>query len=307
MTLSRSLAAALFLAPAAAAQQAQSANYRLDDFALAGGGGGAASAGFASFAALQPLSGAEIASANYRATLGFLACWDPQPTNAPVIFGVTPDCGPLAGATPLTITGLNFDKLGAAPTVTVSIGGGAASSVSVASDTLLTCASPAGAAGDQDVIVSSVFGSDTLAGGFHFTAGLEVYGTGTPGCTGAERMGASTCPTVGNAAFQLTCDHAPANALGLGLVGNAQDLAGSDPLALGVLFHVNPFLSTTIIGLDFTSDASGFATAPAPLPNDPAIVGSTLYGQVIWAWGGACPLGAFGLSSSMGLRITFEP
>src|SRR4030095_7424432 len=106
----------------------------------------------------------------------------------------------------------------------------AASSVSVASDTLLTCASPVGTAGDKDVVVSSVFGSDTLAGVFHFTAGLEVFGTGTPGCTGAERMGASTCPTVGNAAFQLTCDHAPANALGLRLVGNPPALAGRAPL-----------------------------------------------------------------------------
>ncbi|HKE00905.1 MAG TPA: IPT/TIG domain-containing protein [Planctomycetota bacterium] len=294
------------LASLASAQLAQSASFRLDDFAFAGGGAGEASAGFASFVALAPMSGAEVTSTSFRATFGFLGAFDPQPTNAPVIFGVTPDCGPLAGGTPLTVTGLNFDKFGSGPTVTVSIGGGAASGVAVASDTLLTCVSPPGTVGDKSVQVSSSFGSDVLAAGYHYSAGLVVFGTGTPGCAGPQLMATNSCPTVGNATFQLTCDHAPANALGLGLVGTIPDVTGSDILALGILLHVNLF-DPQLLGLNFFSDASGTGFASLPIPAFPGLVGATVYGQAVWAWSGACPLPPFGLSSSMGLQITFEP
>src|SRR5262245_8815893 len=150
------------LAPAAGAQLAQSAGYRLDDFAFAGGGGGAASTGFAAYAAFAPMSGAEVTSTSFRATLGFLGAWDPQPTNAPVIFGVTPDCGPLAGGTPVTVTGLNFQKPGAGATA-VSFGGAAASGVAIASDTVLTCATPSGTAGDKTLSVANAIGSDALS------------------------------------------------------------------------------------------------------------------------------------------------
>ncbi|HKD99468.1 MAG TPA: IPT/TIG domain-containing protein [Planctomycetota bacterium] len=299
-------ASSALLASAAGAQLANSVAYRLDDFAFAGGGGGAASAGFAGFVALEPLAGAEVTSPSYRATFGFLGCWDPQPTNAPVLFGAVPDCGPLAGGTPLTLSGLNFDKLGSGPTVTVSIGGNVASGVSVASDTLLTCASPSGTVGEKDVTVANVFGSDTLPLAFHYSAGLEVYGTGTPGCTGPELLATTTCPTIGNAAFALTCDHAPANALGLGLVGSAQDFAGHDLFGIGVLLHVDLVFSTTFLPADFASDATGLGTAPLPIPDVPAFLGATLYAQAIWSWGAACSLPPFGLSSSKGLRFTLE-
>src|SRR4030095_4306984 len=224
----------------------------------------------AAYAAMQPMSGAEVASPTFRATLGFLGAWDPQPSNAPVIFGVTPDCGPLAGGTPTTITGLHFDKFGTGRTVGVSCGGAAASGVVVASDTLLTCTTPPGTAGDKNVTVSSAFGSDVLANGFPYDPGLLVYGTGTPGCTGPELLGASTCPTIGNAAFQLMCDHAPPNALGLGIVRNVQDIAGSDPLSFGIKFHMSVF-DPGLVGLNFFSDAAGHGFAAAPLPNNPSI------------------------------------
>ena len=301
----RTILGVALLAASASAQLAQSANYRLDDFALAGGGGGAASTGFAAFLALEPMSGAEVTSPNFRATLGFLGAWDPQPTNAPVIFGVTPDCGPLAGGTPVTVTGLNFQKPGAGAT-SVVFGAAAASGVAIASDTVMTCATPAGAAGDASLSVSNAIGSDVLAAAFHYTAGLEVYGTGTPGCTGSELMSATTCPNVNTPSFALTCDHAPPLSLGLGLIGNVQDAAGSDPLAFGVLFHMSLF-DPGLIGLNFTSDAAGLGFVSAPIPNNPTFVGVSVYGQAVWYWSFGCPLGPLSLSASRGLKITFEP
>ena len=298
------LIAFVLLAGAARAQVASSASYRLDDFAFAGGGGGAASISFAGALALAPMSGGDVASIHYRASFGILGVWDPQPTNGPVIFGVTPDCGPLAGGTPVTVSGLNFQKAGAGAT-SVAFGGGLASSVAVLSDTLLQCVDPSGATGNQDVVVSNAIGSDTLSAGFHYTAGLQVYGAGTPGCAGPELLGASTCPDVNTPSFQLTCEKAPASALGLGLVSAGQDLAGSDPLALGVAFHVDLF-APGLIALDFTSDPTGRGYAAAPIPNDPTLVGASVYAQAVWFWSFACPLGPFNLSSSTGLKITFE-
>lgn len=132
---------------------------------------------------------------------------------------------------------------------------------------------------------------------------LLPYGTGTPGCSGTQTIGANTCPNVNTPGFTLTCDKAPATSLGLGLVTNAADFAGSDPFGIGAILHTDLFLATEILNLDFTSDASGFGIAPAPIPATPALVGKTYFAIAVWAWS-SCSLPPFGLSSSRGLAIT---
>ncbi len=304
------LAVAAFAAVAAgasSAQQPQSPGYTLLDWALDGGGGGTCSLGHAAYAALPGLSGAEMTSLSYRASIGFLAANDPQPTNAPVVFGVAPDCGPLAGDTAITVSGLNFEKLGAGATLSVSVGGSAAGSLAVASDTMLTCTTPPGPAGSADVSASSLHGTGTLAEGFHYTAGLAAFGAGTPGCTGAEVMGATTCPRVDTPAFALTCSNAPPGTLGLALVADAADVAGSDPFGLGVVLHVDLFGALEILALDFPVDASGKATAPAPISAAPGLVGKTYYAQGLFAWSGPCVPSLYGLSTSNGLALTIQP
>jgi len=163
------LLAVLAAAGPAGAQLASSPNFQVLDDALDGGGGGSCSPGFASYLALAPLSGATMTSTNFEAALGFLGVEDPAPTNAPVIFGVTPAFGPMAGGTAITIAGLNFDKFGVGPSITVGVGGAPASGVVVVSNTQIDAVAPPGPSGPAPVTVSSSFGSDTLPDGFLHT------------------------------------------------------------------------------------------------------------------------------------------
>ncbi|MBI4859014.1 MAG: IPT/TIG domain-containing protein, partial [Candidatus Riflebacteria bacterium] len=84
----------------------------------------------------------------------------------PTIATITPNNGPIEGQTPVTIDGTYF--MGS---VTVTIGGAAATDVVVVSSTRVTCKTPSsGSTGAKDVVVtSSTHGSVTLAGGFTYT------------------------------------------------------------------------------------------------------------------------------------------
>jgi hypothetical protein len=80
----------------------------------------------------------------------------PPPPTAPTITSVTPNSGPTAGGTPVTIAGSGF-VVGA----TVAIGG-AATDVVVDSETEITARTPATAAGPVEVVVSDKNGTSTL-------------------------------------------------------------------------------------------------------------------------------------------------
>ncbi|HKD99580.1 MAG TPA: VCBS repeat-containing protein [Planctomycetota bacterium] len=138
--------------------------------------------------------------------------------------------------------------------------------------------------------------------------GVAPYGSGTPGCAGAHGLLANGAPTIGNAAFALTCTNAPASALGLAILASAQDVAGSDPLRLGVLLHVDLLASTFAIPLSFASDASGSAAAPAAIPPTPGLAGATVFAQAIWVWPATatCDPSSAGISSSRGLALTLQ-
>lgn len=89
----------------------------------------------------------------------------PPVTPAPTLTGVTPTTGSTNGGTAITLTGTNF---GAGATVT--IGGAAATSVSVDSTTSIRAVTPARAAGAADIVVSVGTQSATLPGAFTFVA-----------------------------------------------------------------------------------------------------------------------------------------
>jgi hypothetical protein len=111
---------------------------------------------------------------------------------------------------------------------------------------------------------------------------------------------------INSPAFAFTCDNAPPSSLGLCLVANAQDAAGSDPFGIGVLLHVNLFAATEVLAFDFPSDALGSAlTTGTGIPNDPFLVGQTYYAQALWVWA-TCALPPFDLSTSKGLAITIR-
>src|SRR3989441_2434931 len=67
----------------------------------------------------------------------------------PTVTGVSPTSGPTGGGTAITITGTDFDA-----TATVTVGGAAATGVSVISNTQINATTPTHAAGTFDVIVT---------------------------------------------------------------------------------------------------------------------------------------------------------
>lgn len=90
-------------------------------------------------------------------------------TFLPTLTSLTPATGTTAGGTSITLTGTGFRST--APITTVTVGGAAATSVSVASATSLTCTTPSGTAGDRDVAVRNGDGpSNTLVAGFNYQA-----------------------------------------------------------------------------------------------------------------------------------------
>ncbi len=129
----------------------------------------------------------------------------------------------------------------------------------------------------------------TIAGTFGQAAAIP-YGAGKPGQFGVATL-AATPPVVG-ATFTLSLTNALPLAAGLLLVG---DQPGAVPFD-GATIHVLPFDI-----LPLPTDAAGAFVAPIALPDDPQIVGISLYAQ---AWLPNDP-GATGLgwSSSNALQV----
>jgi hypothetical protein len=92
-----------------------------------------------------------------------------QSAPAPTVTGISPNSGPPAGGTAVTITGTNFVS-GA----TVTFGSSAASSVTVVNSTTITATSPAGSAGAVAITVTSNGQSGSLAGGFTYNAPGDI-------------------------------------------------------------------------------------------------------------------------------------
>jgi YVTN family beta-propeller protein len=87
------------------------------------------------------------------------------PVPVPVVTGVSPLSGPLAGGTAVTITGSNFTGATA-----VSFGGTPAASFTVSSDTSITAVSPAAASvGPVDVTVTTPNGTSATSGADQFS------------------------------------------------------------------------------------------------------------------------------------------
>src|SRR5262245_61891902 len=170
---------ALLLAPDGRAQISSSPGYVLGDFVFDCAGGGTASVGFSAHVSIGAITGGTSTSPGYRSGLGILETTDPEPALGPVFFAATPDFGPRAGGTPVTVSGLNFDKLGVGPSLTLKVGGSLATGVTVLSSTLLTATVPPGTgvnggAGPQPVMVTTSLGSDSDADGYVYTPAVRV-------------------------------------------------------------------------------------------------------------------------------------
>ncbi len=106
----------------------------------------------------------------------------------PAVTSVSPNSGPVAGGTAVTITGTNF-----AAGATVTFGTAAATNVVVVSSTSITATTPAGSAGAVTVKVTVGGQSGSLASGFTYI--------GTPTVTG---VAPNTGSTLGGTAVTIT-------------------------------------------------------------------------------------------------------
>ena len=113
------------------------------------------------------------------------------------VTGVSPASGLTTGGEPITITGSGFAG-SAAPTVT--LGGTAATDVTVVSDTSLTATTPAHAAGAVDVSVARGSDTGTKAGAYTYNQGfwLTVNTTKPASTGGLESPGGIRTPAFGN-------------------------------------------------------------------------------------------------------------
>ena len=94
---------------------------------------------------------------------------------APTVTSVSPNSGPVAGGTSVTITGTNFAVVASA-----TFGGVAATNVVVVNSTTMTATTPAHAAGAVDVVVQACAFSNSapLPNGFTYAASSAVPALG---------------------------------------------------------------------------------------------------------------------------------
>lgn len=138
-------------------------------------------------------------------------------------------------------------------------------------------------------------------------AGHALYGTGTSGCNGLLAMNANLPATINSPTFAFTCTNAPENSLGLLLIANQPDVAGTDLFAFGFLLHVDPINSTFFDFGNFFSDGHGNGFAPFPVPNNPGLIGVTVYSQGLWVEpiNETCSPSFLGVVTTKGMSTTF--
>ena len=150
----------------------------------------------------------------------------------------------------LALTGSGF---GTTTTVSVTIGGVAATHVKVTSDTDLTCTVPALSPGLRDVTVSNPFTSATLAGALALVPEMHVVGVPAIGSTIGLHYEFETLDST------------------FGIVGAAPEQSIPTPPFGGAL-GISPFLGVFVLNAWPTDE---FVTTQT-IPNDPALVGVTV-------------------------------
>ena len=166
------------------------------------------------------------------------------PGTAPVVSSVSPNGGPVAGGTAVTITGTNFDSA-----ATVTFGSAAATNVVVVNSATITATTPAGSAGAVTVTVTNPnTQSGSLPNGFTYTSqsgptvssvspnngpvagGTAVTITGTNFASGATVKFGSTAATnvvvVSSTSITATTPAGSAGAVTV-MVTNSNGLSGS--------------------------------------------------------------------------------
>ncbi|MDI1314812.1 IPT/TIG domain-containing protein [Prosthecobacter sp.] len=196
---------------------------------------------------------------------------------APTVSGVSPASGPITGGTSVVITGTNFTGA-----TSVTLGGTAATSVTVDSSTQITCTAPAGTAGTASVLVTAPGGTNaanslytyaavptvtgiTPAGGpLGGGASVTITGTNFTGTTGVTLGGAAATSVTVVSSTSITCT-TPAGSAGTASVlvttpggtnaANSFYTYAAAPTVTGITPSGGPLsggASVTITGTNFT-------------------------------------------------------
>jgi hypothetical protein len=144
--------------------------------------------------------------------------------SGPIVTSVSPNSGPTAGGTSVTITGTGFTGA-----TSVDFGGTAAASFAVNSDTSIMAVSPAEAAGTVDVTVTAPGGTSATSGADQFTfvpppaitainpntgptsggTSVAITGTGFTGATGVTFGGVAATGVTVNSDSSITAISPP--------------------------------------------------------------------------------------------------
>ncbi len=136
-------------------------------------------------------------------------------------------------------------------------------------------------------------------------AGVSLFGTDQPGCTGAHVISTNSAPTINNPDFQFLSTKCPPSSLGLGLYATNAWI-GNDPFGIGFNLWVDLFTSIEIGTFDIFTDGAGNGVGPAPIPNSPILIGQQYRLQGLFVET-ACSLPPFNLSGTQGMTITIQP
>jgi len=188
---------------------------------------------------------------------------------APTVTNVSPNTGPLAGGTSVTITGTNF----AAP-ATVAFGSNAATNVAVLNSTSITATTPAGVAGSVNVAVTSNGQNGTLNSAFTYSSGPTVSSV-SPNA-GPLAGGTTATITGANFASPATVMFGSAAATNVTVVSSTSISAVTPAGSAGIVS-----VAVTSNGQTGTlNNAFTYAAAPIVISVSPS-VGSTTGGTTV--------------------------
>jgi IPT/TIG domain/Autotransporter beta-domain len=196
----------------------------------------------------------------------------------PTVTAITPNSGPTAGGTAVTITGSNFT--GAA---LVTIGGYAVTGVTVVNDTTITATTPTGSAGAANVAVTTPAGTGTGIGLFTYVAPTSPPPPVTPTPT-VTAITPSSGPLAGGTSVSITGSNftgATAVTFG-GIAATSFSVNGSGTIVATTPAHAAGAVNVAVTtpGGTFTL-ANGFTYQAAPTvtsisPGSGPVAGGTL-------------------------------
>jgi hypothetical protein len=189
---------------------------------------------------------------------------------APFVSSIGPNSGPVAGGTPVTITGIDF-----AAGATVAFGGTSATNVTVVNNTTITATTPAGSAGGTAVTVTNVDGqSGSLTNAFIYI-GQPTVSSVSPN-NGSTLGGTAVTITGANFASGATVMFGNASATNVTVVNSTTITATTPPGSAGAVTVI-----VTNSGSQSGSLAKGFTyvvvqpTVTGVSPNNGPVAGGT--------------------------------